>query len=192
MQGDGLPEPGSGVDKEDAEPVIILRTASDGGEEAIFFVVFQEPYPPLDFLLALELGQTVYVTHPVCLPQQLAQRGHLSIDGGIAVAAAAQYPDQIVQHPLVERAESLAGEDLVDLAEEGPDIVLVPSLFPEEVGITDSQFADRELLDGSSLIFDRGRGQGKAMHDQATCQVRKCRKNSRRSPVVPVPVTFPA
>jgi hypothetical protein len=56
LEANGLAEPGSGIDQKNAEPVVILGLGSDGGEKAVFFIVLQESYPPLDFFLPLEFG----------------------------------------------------------------------------------------------------------------------------------------
>src|SRR5690606_26040848 len=64
--------------------------------------------------LPSKLGQTVNGAHLIGLPQQLAQRRHLSIDGGVAVTAGAKFADQFVEHVLAECAEAPAQKQLFE------------------------------------------------------------------------------
>lgn len=54
------------------------------------------------FLLSPEFRQAVDIPHFMRLAQQLSQRSHLSVDGGIAVAAITQLANQAIQHILRE------------------------------------------------------------------------------------------
>lgn len=154
-QADRLAKARAGIDQENAEKVIVFGTGLYGSEKPVFLVPFKESDAALALFLPLEFRQAMKVAHLKRLPQQLAQRGHLAVDGRIAVVTLAQGPDQAIQHLVREDAETLAGEDLVDLAKEGFHIALVFSLFPEKVNIAVCQLGNGESLYGAERISPR-------------------------------------
>jgi len=123
------------VDEEDGKPPAILGPVADLGEEQRLLVVVQIPYASRALLLPAELGKAVDVAHLVSLAEQLAQRRKFPVDGRIAVAVLAEPADQEVQCLLAECAEFLAEQKLVQLSDEGGDVVFVRSVLPEEVAI---------------------------------------------------------
>jgi hypothetical protein len=162
VQPGGLAEARAGVNEEHGKLPVVLRTMANFSKQPLFLVDLEKADAAAALFLAAKFGQAVNVAHLACLAEQLAQSSHLTVDGRIAVATLAERSDQAVQRLLAKGAEPLVEEDLIDLAQEGPHILLVPSLVPQDWPVGGKQLGYGEgfdLLDqsiGAERVADVG------------------------------------
>src|SRR5690606_4395605 len=168
------------IDKEDAEPPGIFAALAYGGEEPFLLVMVEEADASRALFLPPKFGQTVNGAHLIGLPQQLAQRRHLSIDGCVAVSAGAKFADQFVEHVLAECAEAPAQKQLVEFAYEEGYIVFVLAGFPQNVAEPVEQFLEAELCDYVQLGAAIGNGISAYCACRPRLRPRCCRLNTMR------------
>lgn len=143
-QAERLAEPATGIDEEDRQIGAARATRRDGREQPPLLLRLEKADAAGFLALAAELGQAVNVSHAMGLPQKLAQRGHLAIDGRIRIAPFAQRPDQPVEHLVGKGRKLFPGKNFVQFAEKRHDIVFVPSFLPQNVGIAPLQTGEGE------------------------------------------------
>jgi len=120
----------------------VIATFSDGRKKPSLLVVFEETDTAGTLLLAPEFRQAVNIAHLLRLAQQFAERRHLAIDGGVAVAALTKGADQVVELILREGTEARALQDFIYFAQKRPHIIFMRTVFPKDINIPVSQLSN--------------------------------------------------